>query len=265
MQINNQLRFDTPTNATARAFVQDPELAALPIDLRMSNGDTPIPVPLQKKLLTSNWVQSHLPEFMDDVVFGESNLNFIFDSELYCNLANELGKKNMAGAEEKLLATVTDPLLYQMVDGAYSQGSQQNVIRPEVEKLIETVRNAEKIEILSQTREILPKGTCAQDMVVRFTSPSNFSTLHIDTEENLNHCAPIIPGQTKVDGYIADLSNTTDQNYFAVPEPKTVLRHGELAALYHAMDSVVLPEAAGMAQQVLAVYANGNESALRDL
>lgn len=84
-------------------------------------------------------------------------------------------------------------------------------IRPQVQEAIDFLASADELRVIHTTRSARPKGPEGGFLAGRFAVGARkgdaTKTFIMQTEGRVGHLQPVMPGQTQVDGFVAEVEN----------------------------------------------------------
>lgn len=109
---------------------------------------------------------------------------------------------------------ISDPFGWNKSVEAAPQAEQAPPIRESVQEAIDFISSADELRVIHTTRGMrptYPKGFPAGRYAVGARKGDQTKTFIMNTEGRVSHLGEVIPGQTQVDGYVAEVSDPYGQ------------------------------------------------------
>lgn len=158
-------------------------------------------------------------------------------------------------ADSRHSADLSDPFGWNTKVDDASKAQEKPAIRPEVQQAIDFISNADDIRVIHTTRGLPPQypaGFPAGRYAVGAKKGNETKTFIMNTEGVVSHLGEVIPGKTRVDGFVAEVADP-----YSRPADSAKFNDSELEALTVAMMKNK-PEAPAT-QYAAAIYSNGDQ------
>lgn len=152
-------------------------------------------------------------------------------------------------------AGISDPFGWDTKVDESSKTESEPQVRPAVQEAIDFLSSADDIRVIHTTRGMppqYPEGFPAGRHAVGAKKGDQTKTFIMNTEGLVSHLGEVIPGKTRVDGYVAEVSDP-----YAQVNESSKFNESELEALTIAMMRGKPDEAA--TDFAAAIYSNGDQ------
>jgi hypothetical protein len=212
-----------------------------------------------EKLVADPVIGQHLGQFIERVILGRdhpfvenpsSGSGFAPTFDGYQMLL-ELSAPEDRAAVVTLISTFVTAKLISPEEVQRLSSRYQTFVRPEIQHLADEVINAGTLSKRHTTRS-LSGGRYGVEL-------DGADRLIVNTESRVGHLGPIVPGETRVDGYVG-LSGPNGAHEIET----TWLTPGELVVLGKALSSRKESDSSFILEQISAIYANGDPRKLEE-